>query len=102
MAGDNENVGSFQVTLTTATTRQKLVAGLTGGRLNASLTAVVVKSIRANTGLIYLGDSTVTASIGFEVGPGEAVPMDAIGMNEMYAVSDTDAQVLNVLWIGPA
>ena len=56
---------SFQTTVTTAGTRVALTAG------GASL--IYVRALAGNTGVIYVGDVTVSSSVGYELSAGEYV-----------------------------
>lgn len=65
---------SFKKTVAAAGTRTAL------GTVSLQVHEVVVKALAANTGIIYLGDSTVASSNGYELSAGQSfsVPLTMI------------------------
>lgn len=66
--------------------------------LNVSLACagVVVRAKPDNTGLVYVGKSTVTTSNGYELSPGDAVGMDVGNANSVFF--DVDVTGEGVSW----
>ena len=67
--------------------------------LGASLVcaSVVVRAKPGNTGLVYLGTSTVTTSTGYELSPGDAVGFDVGNVDDAYF--DVDVTSEGVSWM---
>ncbi len=84
-------VGSAKATVTTAGTRVQLAA-------NAAL-GVTVRAKSSNTGLIYIGGSTVAAATGFDLMPGEAVSFDVANTNAVYADAATSGDGVSYVWV---
>ena len=65
----------------------------------AVVVSVVVKASNNNTGTVYIGFSSgVTASNGFELGPGESLTLPVNNVNKLYAISNSGSQ--NISYIG--
>jgi|Deesub1362A_J573_1020465.scaffolds.fasta_scaffold00385_18 hypothetical protein len=58
---------------------------------------VVIKALSTNNGKIYIGDSSVTTSNGFELTAGEWVTLAIDNLNRIYAIADSSGQKL--CWI---
>jgi len=63
---------------------------------------VVVKAANANTGIIYVGNSDVTADSadatdGFELGAGESITIEVDDVSKIYVIASTTNQ--SVYWI---
>lgn len=80
----NSAVGSGSKTVATAGTRVQL------STISVPCKKVIVQSLFANTGNVYLGDSTVSASNGLLLYPGSATSFTVTPAN------------LNLLWIDSA
>jgi hypothetical protein len=65
---------SGQKTVTTAGAAEPLAAAPQVANL-----PIAVKALAGNSGLVYVGDSGVDASNGFELGAGEVIIFDAAG-----------------------
>lgn len=77
-----------QKTVTTAGTRVTLVAA--SQKVNA---AVAIKALAANTGKIYVGDVSVSSSVGFELSAKEVVVFALIGdLLEIYIDSSVNGE----------
>ncbi|MEM4531048.1 MAG: hypothetical protein QXY39_04200 [Thermofilaceae archaeon] len=55
---------------------------------------VVIRADLANTGVIYIGESDVSASNGFPLAAGDAVLLRIDNLNRVYAVASADNQKL--------
>lgn len=55
---------------------------------------VIVQAMSTNTASIYIGDSTVTASIGFELQPGQATSVAISNVNKLWAITAGTTQAL--------
>lgn len=78
-----------------ASTPQQLNAGTPIVATNG----VLVQALAANTGNVYIGGATVSASTGYELQPGQAVPFTVDSVSDLYVVatSASDAVCWNVL-----
>ena len=61
-------------------------------------TSIIIQAKNSNTGLIYVGDSTVSSANGLELNPGEALEIVGDDRNDGQA----DETVLADLWIDAA
>ena len=77
-------ISSFKTTVTTAGTRVQLA--------NHACLSVTVKARSNNTGLIYVGDVTVTSSNGFELSAGESVSFVIDNTNRLYIDSSVNGE----------
>lgn len=84
------NVVVFQQTIGTSQ------AQLSGNAISLSVT---VKSLNTNTGVVYVGVNGVTASNGFELGPGESISLAVDDTSRLYAIADSASQKLCVIGI---
>lgn len=73
-----------QITVTTAGTR---VQGS-----NSLCTSLILKAHPSNTGIVYVGNSSVSSSTGFPLSAGDAVLVDAGNLNELYFDASANAQ----------
>lgn len=80
-----------KTTVTTAGTRVVLAA-------SATVKSVTIKAAIANSGIIYVGNSTVSASNGFELSAGDTVSLDIANLNTISIDSSTNSQ--SVTYIG--
>lgn len=70
-------------------------------RITASPTAciqVVVKALRANTTNVRVGDSSITTSRGYQLGPGEAVALAIDDVRDVYIIAESGSPVVSVLY----
>jgi len=73
-----------EITVTTAGTRVQFTAS------DIPIKGGVVKADKDNDGNIYLGGSGVDSSNGFDLAPGESVPVFFRNLNLLWADADTD------------
>lgn len=84
-------VGAAKASVATAGTRVQLG--------NHACLSVTVKAKPGNAGLIYLGDSTVAASNGFDLNPGESLSMDIPNTNLLYVDAAINGDGISYLWV---
>ncbi len=87
----NTSVGSAQATVTTAGTRVQLGTN--------TCKSVTVKAKGTNTGLIYVGTSTVASSNGLILNAGEAVSMDITNTNLVYIDSSVNGEGVSYIFV---
>lgn len=82
-------------TVSHASVPQPLNAGVAITATNG----VLVQALAANTGNVYIGDDTVSATTGYELQPGQAVPFTVDSISDLYVVetSASDGVCWNVL-----
>lgn len=56
------------------------------------LSVVMVKALAGNTGSIYVGDSSVDSTNGYELAPGDSVPVSVDDLANLYIDSDEDGE----------
>lgn len=79
-----------KVTVTTAATRVQLNS-------NRAVKSVTIKAGVTNTGIIYVGDSTVSSSNGLELNPGDTVSMDISNLNVLYIDASINSQYVTYI-----
>jgi hypothetical protein len=82
---------SGRTLVTTAGTRVQLATG--------TITSVTIKALSSNTGTIYIGTSTVTATNGFQLGAGESVSMDIGTLGVLYIDSSVNGEGVTYLGV---
>lgn len=84
-------VTSAAATVSTAGTRVQLAS-------HACKTAVIRAKL-GNTGIIYVGGSTVDSTNGLELAPGDALPVDVANTNLLYIDAATSGDSVRYLWV---
>lgn len=79
-----------KVTVTTAATRVQLNA-------NRAVKSVTIKAGLSNSGTIYVGDSSVSSSNGFELAAGDTVSMDISNLNVIYIDASANSQYVTYI-----
>lgn len=74
-----------KTTVTTAGTRVVLASSTT-------IKSVTVKALSTNTGLIYVGNSTVSSSNGFQLSAGDSISMDIANLNTVNIDSSVNGE----------
>lgn len=74
-----------KTTVTTAGVRVVLAS-------STSVKSITIKAATTNTGLIYVGNSTVSSSNGFELASGDSISIDISNLNILYIDSSTNSQ----------
>jgi hypothetical protein len=94
---------SKAVAVTVGTTRVQLQASEVG----AIKFGVMIQADKANSGNVFIGDDTVTTSIGIELDAGESISLADIGvakgihewdLTKIYAIADGAAQKIRVIY----
>lgn len=85
-------VGNGKKTVTTAGTRVALASSTT-------CKSVTIKSLSTNTGIIYVGDSTVTSTNGFQLYSGDAVSFDISNLSTIYLDSSVNGEGVTYLYV---
>jgi len=95
LTGITNNVNTVEVapttiyngkkTVTTATTRVALAS-------SQAVKSVTIKALIANTGTIYVGDSTVAAANGFALVAGDSISLDIGNLATIYLDSSVDGE----------
>jgi hypothetical protein len=80
-----------QKTVTTAGTRVALVASTT------SCSAVIIRALDTNTGIIYVGNSSVSSSNGHRLLPGESVGLSINDLSSIYLDSSVNGEGVSYL-----
>lgn len=82
-----------QVTVTTAGTRVQLSVS------SVSIRSVCIKAMTANTGKMYIGDVTVSASNGYEMPNDSSICMEINNLNLIYVDSSVNGEKVSYLGI---
>lgn len=90
VAGKHVSISSSVVTQVVASAE---------GSMNAP-TSVLVGNDPANSHFVWLGGSDVSSSNGFKLAVGQSVPIDLKAGEILYALADTSATTLSVLYTG--
>jgi len=85
-------IGSGQKNVTTAGT-QLVLAG------NVKCGTVVIKALAANTGKIYVGDSTVSSTTGFILDAGETISFDIDNLSDIYIDSSVNGEGVSYVYL---
>jgi len=101
-AGDL-SLGSFQVTLTKEKIAQAVEPpGNIPGKENPQISSCVVKAMKENKGIVYLGnEETATEAKGFELAAGEGLSIDVLGLGKLWFNGTKTGDKLCVMWVGP-
>lgn len=73
-----------RTTVATAGTEQSLATN------NSNATGVFIKALAGNTGIVYIGDSTVTSSNGYELSAGEEIFLPIANTAAIYVDAATN------------
>lgn len=99
--GATLNTGSFQFTMEEAKTQQIEKPKPEPGQENPQISSMIVRAMKGNTGVIFIGGPGVTNATGFELAAGDAVSVDIQGGGNVYAYGTKAGDKLCVLWTGP-
>lgn len=83
--------GSGQLNVTTAGTRVQLPS--------QACKAVSIAAKPANTGNVYLGDSSVTSANGRILDAGDTIDLAIDDLSRLYIDADTDGEGISYLWV---
>jgi len=108
---DYLSIGSFQVELAVGGTAQAVEKpAAKPGEDNPQIGSVVVRAMKGNTGIIYLGgekgklgsgENTATAAEGFELAAGDAISLDIQGLGRAWMNGTHAGDKVCVCWTGP-
>lgn len=100
--GVNNTVGSFQKELTEAEPKEYQVQPPTElpSAPQGQVSSCIVRALKGNAGIIYVGAKGVTAATGFELAAGDAVNLDLQSLGNLWAIGTKAKDKLCVLWIG--
>ena len=93
------DVGSGQKTVTTAGTREPLASGIN------PVLSVTIKALRGNAGKAYVGDHTVSSSVGFVLDAGESLdlatddPKKPIDLTQIYLDVGTSGEGVSYIYL---
>lgn len=76
--------------VTTSGTRVTLAASTT-------VKSVTIKALATNTGVIYVGNATVSSANGFQLAAGDSVSMDISNLNTIYFDSSVNGEGVTYL-----
>lgn len=62
-----------------------------------AISSVTIKALSTNTGIVYVGNSTVTTANGFELLAGESVSLDCDNLNDVYVIGSGASQVVRYI-----
>lgn len=82
-----------KATVSTAGTRVVLASA-------QAITSVTVKALSTNTGLIYVGNSTVASTNGFQLSAGDSVSMDVTDLSTVYLDCAVSGEGVSYLAVG--
>jgi hypothetical protein len=93
--------GSFQITTELEKKQPIEKPGTAPGTGNPPMESASIRAMKTNTGVIYLGDSTVTAATGFELAAGDSLNIDVTSLGNLYMFASKAGDKLCVFWVGP-
>lgn len=85
-------VGSGKKTVTTAGTNVVLAASQT-------IKSVTIKALTANTGTIYVGDSTVASTNGFQLSANDSVSLEFSNLANINLDSSVNGEGVTYMWV---
>lgn len=85
-------LGNGKTTVTTAGTRVQLGSSTSTG-------SITVKALAANTGTIYVGNTTVSSSNGFQLSAGDTVSMDLDNLSKVWIDSSVNGEGVSFVYI---
>lgn len=83
-----------------AATTARISVGTSAALLAADADSGAALIRNRGTGAVYLGDASVTSATGFQVDPGETIPMDLYPGDALYAISASGSNSVHVLRVG--
>jgi hypothetical protein len=101
MAGSILNCGSFQVNFPTKEVAKAIEPPGSIPPENPQISSCIIRALKGNTGTIYVGDSTVTNTTGFELAAGDSLNLDIMGLGKAYGWASKENDKIAVFWVGP-
>ena len=95
----SRDVGNGRKTVATAGTREPLITG------DAKVLSVTIKALRANAGKVYVGDVSVSSTVGFELDAGDSVdlatddPSKPIDLTTIYLDVGTSGEGVTFIYV---
>lgn len=86
-------IATGKVTVTTAGTRVPLAS------VNTPTKTVTIRALSTNTGIIYVGDVTVTSGNGFQLSKSESVSIDYHLLDTVYIDSSVNGEGITYIWL---
>lgn len=84
--------GSGKTTVTTAGTRVVLAS-------SKNIKSVTIKALSTNTGFIYVGDTTVSSSNGFQLSAKDSISMDISNLTTVNIDSSVNGEGVSYMWV---
>ena len=85
-------IGNGQNTVASAGTAEALASALT-------VSSLTIKALIGNTGIMYVGDSSVAAANGFELNPGDAVSLEIVDLSTVYIDAATTSDGVSFVYL---
>lgn len=85
-------VGSGKTSVTTAGTRVALAA-------STAVKSITIRALATNTGLIYVGSSSVSSSNGFQLSSDETVSLDLDNLNKVNIDSAVNGEGVTYIYL---
>lgn len=85
-------VGNGAQTVTTAGTRVQLAS-------NTPTTTITVRAKASNTGLTYIGSSTISSANGFQLSPSEVVSLDLDNLSKLWIDAATNGNGVTYIYL---
>lgn len=85
-------LGNGKQTVTTSGTRVQLASSTT-------TTTITVRALVGNTGIIYVGNSAVTASNGFQLSASESVSIDLDNLSKVWIDSSVNGEGVTYIYL---
>ncbi len=85
-------VGNGKTTVSTAGTAVPLSS-------STAIKSVTVRAATTNTGLIYIGSSSVSSANGFQLSPDETVSLDIDNLSKAYADTATNGNYVTYIYL---
>jgi len=87
------SIYSGKTTVTTAGTRVVLAS-------SQAVQSVTIKALSSNTGLIYVGNSSVASSNGYQLSAGDSISMDVANLNTVNIDSAVNGEGVSYIAVG--
>lgn len=66
---------------------------------STATTTITVRALETNTGLIYVGPSTVDSSSGFQLSASETVSIDLDNLNKVWIDADVNGEGVTFIYL---
>jgi hypothetical protein len=85
-------LGNGKTTVATAGTAVQLSSSM-------AIKSVTLRALSTNTGKVYVGSSTVSASNGFQLSPQETVSLDLDNLSKVWLDVDTNGEGVTFIYL---